>query len=512
MSSTDSPMASAAPAPARPAFGRLELIAFLSGAIVMVLEITGSRVLAPFLGTSVFVWTTLIGIIMASLSLGYWWGGRLADQAPTRSRLAAILFAACLFATATAVLQSSFLSWLQQAALELRTAALLATLVLFAPASTLLGMVTPYIVRLKLTALEHSGADVGRLYAISTAGSIVGTFACGYFLLAWMGTSRILYALAFLLLALSFVAAAEFRVTHRAAAAMFLLLSAALAEFETQQNAKAGFVDLDTSYQRLQVVDAREESTGRPVRLLKAEEANTQSAIYLDGDELLTGYLIHFDLARFTGRPLRRVLMIGAAGCAYPMALLRAETQIEVDVVELDPAMTVLAKRYFGLPESPRLRVFHEDGRTFVNRLSRDPSPLYDAIFIDAFQTRVPPFQLLTAEFVASLERILAPQGLVALNLIARTPRTDAGLAPSVFATFSTAFPALEAFVVDPKDNPEDIQNLVLFASRTPVRFDAIAWSKASQRPLPHRLEFSNARGLVLTDDFAPVEHLVSVR
>lgn len=505
-----SPASPAVPSPS--GLGRLELIAFLSGAIVMVLEITGSRVLAPFLGTSVFVWTTLIGIIMASLSLGYWWGGRLADQTPTRARLAGILFAACLFATATAVMQAPFLTWLQQASLELRTGALLATLVLFAPASTMLGMVTPYIVRLKLTALEHSGADVGRLYAISTAGSIVGTFACGYFLLAWMGSSRILYALAILLLALSFVAAVEFRVTQRVAAAIFLLLAGALAEFETRQKAQAGFLDIDTAYQRLQVIDATEETTGRPVRLLKAEEANTQSAIYLDGNELLSDYLLYFDLARHTGKPLRRVLMIGAAGCVYPMALLRELPEVSVDVVELDPAMTVLARRHFGLKDSPRLRIFHEDGRTFVNRLARQPNARYDAIFIDAFQTRVPPFQLLTAEFVASLGQLLSEDGLVALNFIARTRRTDAGLAPSVFATFGTALPALQVFVVNPEDNAEEVQNLVLFASRRPLTFDAAAWADGARRPLPRHVLLGQSRGLVLTDNFAPVEHLVMLR
>ena len=227
-------------------WGRLETIAFLSGAAVMVLEITGSRVMAPFLGTSVFVWTTLIGVIMASLSAGYWWGGRIADRNPSYGRLAAILFLACLGVSITAVGQHTLLTWLQEMSFELRLSALSATLVLFAPASVLLGMVTPYVVRLKLTSVETSGAQVGRLYAISTAGSILGTFACGYFLLSWMGSSRILYGIALLLLALSFVAAVEFRVGQRAAAAVFLLLAGGLAEFEARTRSAAGFRDLDT--------------------------------------------------------------------------------------------------------------------------------------------------------------------------------------------------------------------------------------------------------------------------
>ncbi len=492
--------------------GRLETIAFLSGAAVMVLEITGSRVMAPFLGTSVFVWTTLIGVIMASLSAGYWWGGRIADRNPSYGRLAAILFLACLGVSITAVGQHTLLTWLQEMSFELRLSALLATLLLFAPASVLLGMVTPYVVRLKLTSIESSGAQVGRLYAISTAGSILGTFACGYFLLSWMGSSRILYGIALLLLALSFVAAVEFRVGQRAAAAVFLLLAGGLAEFEARTQAAAGFRDLDTDYQRLQVIDAREPEKGRPVRILKSEEANTQSAIYLDSDELLSEYLHYFDLVRFTGRPLRRVLMIGAAGFVYPMHLLREMPEITIDVVEIDPAMTGIARHYFGLKESTRLRIFHEDGRTFVNRAARQSPGVYDAIFLDAFQTRVPPFQLLTVEFARNLERLLSPQGIVALNFIARADGSELGLGPSVIRTYSGAFPSLRVFAVHPEEDREKVQNLVLLASRTPIEFDEAAWRDGTRLPIARLRELPEAAGYLLTDDFAPVEYLVSDR
>ncbi|MCC6265163.1 MAG: fused MFS/spermidine synthase [Bryobacterales bacterium] len=492
--------------------GRLEIIAFLSGAAVMVLEITGSRVMAPFLGTSIFVWTTLIGVIMASLSAGYWWGGRLADRNPTFERLAAILFLACLGVTVTAISQHTFLAWLQELPLELRVSALAATLFLFAPASALLGMVTPYVVRLKLRSIESSGAEVGRLYAISTAGSILGTFACGYFLLSWMGSSRILYGIAFLLLALSFVAVSELWAGQRVAAAVFLLLTGGFAEFEAKSQAAAGFHDIDTDYQRLQVIDAKEPEHGRPVRILKSEEANTQSAIYLDGDGLYSDYLHYFDLTRYTGRPLRRVLMIGAAGYVYPMHLSREAPGISIDVVEIDPAMTGIARQYFGLRDSRGLRIFHEDGRTFVNRAARQAPGSYDAIFLDAFQTRVPPFQLLTVEFVRNLERLLSPRGIVALNFIARADTSMRGLSPAVVRTYSEALPAVQVFAVHPDQENGAIQNLVLFASRTPIVFQKEAVIDGTRLATALRSELSRARGLPLTDDFAPVEYLVSGR
>lgn len=488
--------------------GRLEAIAFLSGAAVMVLEITGSRIMAPFLGTSVFVWTTLIGVIMASLSTGYWWGGRLADRKPDYARLAAILFLASIGIAITSVVQRPFLSWLQAASIELRLSALCATLLLFAPASVLLGMVTPYVVRLKLTAIERSGAEVGRLYAISTAGSIAGTFACGYFLLAWAGSNRILLGVALLLVVLSFVAASGLWMRQRTAGAIFLLLYAGLNEIEARDRITAGFVDMDTAYQHLQVIDGKEEGSGRPIRILKSEAANTQSAIYLDSDELLSAYLQFFELARCTDRPMRRILIIGAAGWVYPMHLARQLPEATIDVVEIDPAMAGIAERYFGLKTLPRLHRFDEDGRTFVNRAAQQSPRSYDAIFVDAFQTRVPPFQLLTLEFARNLERLLTPQGVVALNFIAAAESGHPGLAASVRRTFGEALPAIKIFRVHPEQDTHALQNLVMLASQAPLEFSPHGNGCEQQETRATLPGVHNRSAILLTDDYAPVEYL----
>lgn len=494
------------PQPAAP-WGRLELIAFVSGAAVMVLEITGSRILAPFLGTSVFVWTTLIGVIMASLSTGYWWGGRMADQHPVFSRLALILALAGACAGFTAVAQQPVLNGLEAAQLELRLAALAATLVLFAPASVLLGMVTPYVARLKLESLSTAGAQVGRLYAISTAGSIAGTFAAGYFLLALLGSSRILYGIAGALVVLSFVAASASRVGERSGLLVFLLLAAVLGEHERASMAQAGYLDFDTAYQRVFILDATEPETGRPIRLLRAEELNTQSAIYLDSPELLSHYLQAFHRVTVRHPSLRRVLMIGAAGYAFPRFQLDAFPELRADVVELDPAMTTLAHRYFGLTPDPRLSTFHADGRTFVNRAQSR----YDVIYLDAFQTRTPPFQLLTHEFVRSLARRLEPGGMVVLNLIASADHPHSGLAPAVYSTFGEVFSDTRMLQVDGRLPLAARQNLLLVASSSTLPPLGNAVDAADAAPL-RTLDTSAWRGIILRDDFAPVEVLAEMR
>lgn len=484
----------------RASVGRLEVIAFLGGASVMALEITGSRVLAPYLGTSVFVWTNLIGVIMASLSLGYWWGGRMADQHPTFQRLAIILALAATFSGITAVWQQPVLAWLESAGLELRLSALAATLLLFAPASTLLGMVTPFVARLKLDSLTTAGSEVGRLYAISTAGSIAGTFAAGYFLLGMMGSSRILYGIAATIGVLSFVAAGSIWVRERSALLVMLVLAAMLAEYERAGWAKAGVLDFDTAYQRVFVIDTVEPESGRPVRLLRAEQSNTQSAIYLDSTELVGDYLQCFHRATANHPSLNRVLMIGAAGYAFPSFQLEFYPELQVDVVEIDPAMTDLAQRYFRLKPNPRLNTIHADGRIYVSQTEH----LYDAILIDAFQTRTPPFQLLTVEFARKLNARLQPGGIVVLNLIAVPAGTPESLASSIYTTFQTVFPVTRLMRVDASLPVNKRQNLVLVASKGELP------PMAPKEPgdLAAFIDTTGWSGLVLRDDFAPVEVL----
>jgi predicted membrane-bound spermidine synthase len=179
----------------------LETVVFFSGAVVMVFEIIGSRILAPYIGTSTYVWTSLIGVILGSLSVGYWLGGRLADNQPNSKLLAAVLFAAAALVTITLLLQEFVLVGLATVSLRLELKALIAALVLFAPASVLFGLVTPYAVRLKMISVADAGKTVGRLYALSTVGSILGTFAAGFFLLPFVGSVRTLYLIIFIVAA-----------------------------------------------------------------------------------------------------------------------------------------------------------------------------------------------------------------------------------------------------------------------------------------------------------------------
>lgn len=179
----------------------METTVFICGAIVMVVELVGSRILAPYLGTSIFVWTNLIGVILTSLSLGYHLGGKVADKKASYQLLSSIIFAAGCIVIASALLSSALLSVLEIGNIWLGS--VVATTVLFAPQSVLLGMVSPLAVRLRLKSLDKLGTTVGNLYALSTLGSILGTFLAGYFLIAFLGSTKILFVCATILILVS---------------------------------------------------------------------------------------------------------------------------------------------------------------------------------------------------------------------------------------------------------------------------------------------------------------------
>ena len=203
---------------------RLEIILFVSGAVVMALALIGSRIVTPYFGASIHVWTILTGTILASLSLGYAAGGRLADRTPESGIFSQLILLAALLIGAASLFKEPLLGEIQRRIVDIRIAAGAAAVLLLAPASVLLGMMTPYGARLKIKAVEQSGATVGRLHAFSTLGGIGGTFLAGFFLIPFLGSGNLLRLLALVLLLTSILACeAKTSRFHRAVGAILVL-------------------------------------------------------------------------------------------------------------------------------------------------------------------------------------------------------------------------------------------------------------------------------------------------
>jgi spermidine synthase len=483
----------------------LELAVFVCGAAVMILEMAGARILAPYLGSSLVVWSALIGVILSSLSAGYWWGGRLADRRPEPRLLAGLILLAALAVAATALGKTMLLSFLLSYSSGPKLSAVVANLVLFAPAAALLGTVSPFAVRLALARTDQAGTTAGRLYALSTAGSIAGTFLAGFVLLPVLGSTSLLFLVALLLVGASLCA---FRSQVRgpaAATALILLLWAGMTAYDAHLE-QLGIHDQDTAYSRILVHHSIDQRSGRATLVLSTSPRRVQSAMYPDDPgELVLDYTRFFALAgRFVPR-LNRVLVLGGGACTAPRRLLADHPGLVIDVVELDPGVTDLARRFFGLADVPGLTVTHEDGRTFLNR----DHPSYDAILVDVFDTHyAPPFHLATLEAARRMLSLLAPDGVVMINCISALEGPASGLLHAQAATWATAFPVVEAYALEAPDDPGLVQNVILVARPDPALPPAQPGSPEEARLLAGQVRLEPQRAALLTDEFAPVEQL----
>ncbi len=442
---------------------------FICGGLVMVYEITGSRIVSPFIGASTYVWTSLIGVILGALSFGYWIGGRMADKRPDVRVLAGAIFLAGGAVSLTILLKEVLLSAIGSASIGIGLKAVLASLFLFAPASVLLGFVTPYAAKLRISSLDVSGATVGRLYALSTIGSIVGTFAAGFILIPFVGSVRTLYMIAALLFAVS-ISLAAFSFTRSNIAILTLfVLAVSLSELSVYYlRQTAGLHDIDTEYSRVQVFQTTEPRSGRKIQALAIDPYFTQSAVFLDSDELVFDYNRYYDLAEHFKPGQRSSLMIGGAGYSYPKSYLEKYENSTIDVVEIDPKMTEIARKFFRMKDNARMRSIHEDGRVFLNSA---PANTYDVVLMDAFGSLFTvPYQLTTVEAVREIDRVLKDDGVVIFNVGSALTGEGSRFFQAEFKTYQQIFPRVYVFKVHPELSDERLQNLMIVACKSANR------------------------------------------
>jgi len=476
---------------------------FLCGAALMIIELTGSRILAPFLGTSLVVWTSLIGIILASLSLGAWWGGSLADRYPHPRLLGRIVLLSA-WATAAIGLSKSWVLEFLQGAGSLHTVAIVATVALFAPAAVLLGMVAPVAVRLCLEDRDHGGRTAGLLYAISTIGSIVGTFLAGFVLIAWVGSTAILFLPAAVLALASWLADPAVKALKGASIVLFLL-AIFFCRQQDQWLAQRGFLDRDTPYNRVLVYTGKEAGTGRLTREMVTGPQGRQSSMYLDDPtELALPYTRFYRLVEYYRPQARRMLVLGGGGYSFPKYALAHYPGMQIDVVELDPGITALARSHFNLADHPRLSIIEEDARTFLKKVAQP----YDVILCDVFNSHYSiPFHLVTVEAVHLMRAALNPDGVILVNLLASPEGVSSRFYKALRATLHTGFASVQAYAVaDPADRHQ-WQNIILAAGTKPLT--GTTTDTDLLQMLTHALPAPTGDIAPFTDEYAPVDRLL---
>ena len=474
----------------------LSVAVFLSGAVLLGVEIAASRVLAPTFGSSLYVWGALIGVVLAGLAVGYGAGGVLADRWPSAWLLVAVLVLGAGLVLLIPVADVHVLGWIVGWDPGPRLDPLLASIALFFPASVVLASASPIAVRLAARSLDRLGRTAGRLFSISTVGSIAGTFATAFWLVPEYGTDQVIAVGAVALLAAAcVVAAAEGLLLPAlglaAAAAASVLVVVALAPETGGTLAGAALRNWSP------LVRAREERTPRTIdpaavealasgqtvkearetryhRLLVTEDENSrylrfdssvQSGMWLDNSfRTRFAYTDYLHLGLAYNPAATRVLVIGLGGAAVQKRLWRDFRDLQVTTVELDPEVVAVAKRWFALPDDPRVLVEVGDGRRFLERNDER----WDVIMVDAFYADGVPFQLTTLEFVQLLRTRLRPGGVIATNVLGALGGSSSRLTRALVKTYGAVFPTVELHPV--YDGPDDrrtdsIRNIVLIGT-----------------------------------------------
>jgi len=465
-------------------------------------EIAAARLMAPFFGASTIVWANTIAVVLVALSIGYWFGGRMADRRPEIGALCLLVLVAAALLGLVPIVAQPFLSLSVEAfdniSLGAGFGSLLGVLALVAVPVLMLGAVSPWAIRLKLESIEDSGQTAGRMYAISTVGSLVGTFLSALLLIPLAGTQRTFLTFA---LALAIVAAIglprRWWLVPLGVAALFAV------PVGTVKAAENGHVihETDTEYQYARVI---ERSNGE--RTLELNEGQAIHSLYRPHSVLTGGYWDDQLVAPYAvgNQPPRRVAILGFAGGTTARAPTRYPPQTRIDGVEIDGELFNIARRYFGVKPRPQLREHTEDARPFL----RHTTARYDAIFVDAYRQPYIPFYLSTREFFELVRDRLAPGGVVVVNV--GHPSTDDQLEKVLSATMGDAFDHVMRDPVQPT-------NTLLFGSQRPITrdnlFAAAKTLPGVLRPLAlqtgNRLEPALRGGDVYTDDKAPVEWLI---
>jgi spermidine synthase len=390
---------------------------------------------------------------------------------------------------------------------------ILASLLLLAAPTTLLGMVSPYSVRMSVESISTLGGISGSLGSISTAGSIFGTFFTVFVLIPSFGVRQIVFSLGVVLIAVAVVGMTLLEKGLIFTLVLVLMMPSLFVGGGTFLGISGNaVVRKDTPYSTLTVVDSDAEMT----RTLYLNNM-PHSAMYLNGsNRAVFRYTDYFNLAFLFNPGAMRVLFIGGGGFSGPKQFLEYYPHVTVDVVEIDPDVVAVAREHFRVTDDPRLRVFVMDGRSFLREAG-----IYDVVVLDAYSKTYVPFHLMTREFFEVLDEHLSPEGVVVSNLISSLIGDTSELLKAEVNTIAGVLPQIYLFPTRSRQLSR-IQNIALIATKDPVRVDEADLLNAAEAspvegvPLGRYvdslfgLELVSDSELVLTDDYAPAEALLN--
>ena len=469
---------------------------FMTGAAVMVIELLGTRLIAPFYGTSLYVWSSLISVTMMALASGYFFGGWIADRNHPGS-LSWVIMAAGLLTIAIPTLTRPIL--LATDPLGLRWGAFVSAFLLFTPPLMCLGMVGPIAIQRLTRDLSGVGGETGGAFAVSTVGSVFGTLLLGFYLFPLLGSRQIVLGTGTLLMLLGLMVGlfgrrvSPVKVLGVMGAALLLAMAGRFSGGENNNDRFVTRMERESLYGWVRVID----DPVNNLRLLASDASVIGAGGLTDGLNRLTYQQIVGVLP--LARPeLRKALLVGQ-GAGHMAMMLRDRYGITTDTIEIDPEVARAAREFYGFVPTGQALV--EDGRYAIRHLSGP----YDLIIHDCFTGGSEPAHLLTREALVQLRERLSDRGLLALNFVAfRSEGKNQGLT-SVVRTVSEVLPYVKVYRSEP-DN--DFNDFIILASNQPVDL-AVSLPEEARAWLAEReTRVDSSSGILLTDDFNPIESL----
>ena len=492
----------------------LIIACFLTEAAYMCFELVAQRVMSPWFGNSSIVWTAIIGVILASGAVGSWLGGKVADSKYRNGGFVLVCAASSLLCMAIPYLKDAVLPVLSSVPLDSRLTASAATLALFFAPSCAMGFLVPMLISSTVSDMDDVGRSTGKMYAISTIGGIAGTFAGGFLIIPSFASMQVVFGIAGIF-AICAVMFSPFTGNHKANAAsailgiICLVLSIMGAVSASSSTTFGSFgvksFEKDTEYSKVIIYDDVHHDNGRTVRSFYVG-GGYESLSYTDPDllwEPVNPYIATYDWAYKIKPDAKKTMMIGGAGYTYPKHLISTYPALSIDVVEIDPGVTEIARKHFFLDElieeydtdeSGRLGLIAADGRIYLNTTEE----IYDVIFNDAFTGSTPPPSLCTVEAVQAIHDHLVAGGVYATNIICPDLENerDRAFLESEMATISQVFENVVAVHGAPEGSFYSAGNVIVFASDAEIP------------EMDRKIDVDWSGTVVLTDDYCPVEKM----
>lgn len=482
---------------------KLEITVFLSGALTMMLELIAARILSPYVGSSNLIWTTIIGIMLICMSLGYWFGGKIADKNKENDIriLSNFLLISAVTTSLIPILEVEFIDSLSSISSNLVLVAIICSTVTFGAPSFILATVSPIAVKIKNNSLDSIGATSGKISSLSTIGSIFGTFFAGFVLIPNLGVRNIILGCSILLWALSVFLFHEKNKKNWILIVVVLVIIIGLnllGRFIFNTKNPDIIRDVDSEYSRIWV----KEIQGNEVSY-KTLQVDTGLESYMNQDtgEMGAQYLYFYDLFEYYDKSAENTLMIGGAAYTYPMHYLRKYEDKTIDVVEIDDTMTRIAEEEFGLDKNnPNLGLITQDGRSYLNYTEKK----YDAIFIDAFKGLNAPFELTTYEALKEAYDILNDNGTVITNIISSVDGNDSDFIKYEYSTYKAVFNDVKVYQVDTDYAYTDNQNLIIVGIKGDLDVNSDKEEEYGYLLDNEIKDFTSDKPIV-TDDYAPI-------